>query len=238
MSGAEFPPQFPRLVWVNSGKKSSGLSGIPTSHAATRMSDCRLAGMFPRTFQDETVVGGSPSAVAVGRTPPNSEIIRSTTALMMSNCTHGEFDVNSISGQTVKSLLVHYRAMQGSMKDKLKNLEDRARLSGRQLADRANIPTTTYQNYKARNTASLPLHIAQRLAEALEEFGIPRQEVMALSGYPLGRPLTEDEMTAIKLLESASPGMRLKMLQTLEVLASPQDIADDIDRPIPARQIR
>lgn len=106
-----------------------------------------------------------------------------------------------------------------TLRGRLLALEKRCNLSGRQLAERAGIRPSTYGNYKNRESNRLPFYIANKLADAVEPFGVPRQDVMALSGFPLDRPLTDIEMRFIELLNSVSDGTQVKMLRMMEILA-------------------
>lgn len=212
-------PTFLRLV-ASSGKNSDGSKTGSNRRPAFKTSVCRPAGMTPRVFQDWTVCAGNPSRVAIGRTPPNLSMMRST-GVMDRICTQSEFDVNSFCGLTSDDDSSHNEYMGKTVAKQLKALRKQTGLTVRELAAELDMPYTTYSNYENRyKKPYLPVELCRKLAPIFARHGIGVHTIDALCGLTPSQPLTDDEHELLRVYLALSQDAKAAVLGHARALGS------------------
>jgi phage repressor protein C with HTH and peptisase S24 domain len=84
-------------------------------------------------------------------------------------------------------ILVKSMEKEASVPERLRILRERSGLSGREIARRLRVPSSTYQHLESRfKKRYLPLDMAERIATAMAGTPVSREEVFALSGLEVG----------------------------------------------------
>lgn len=112
----------------------------------------------------------------------------------------------------------------------LRALRKSAGVGLREMARRLGVSQNTYGHYENPERFKdpyLPMHMAKRFADALEQDGIPREAILALAGAGSEERLTSEGLDA--RLANLSEERRQKVLQYL----AEQESLHALDRPQP-----